>query len=376
MIVRYFGALQHLLITTAVLSSSQSYVKGFTAQHITTRSRAFGFATQRFMSTKPVAGDIVTINYTLQTPEKEPADDFLLFDTGDDISFALHAGNYLPGLHSTVSNLTPGESIEGAAVDAGFGDKNPDLMAKIPKSDNSGLDYNLIQVGTELMLANGMKAVVTEVTDDDFSIDANPRLAGVSFLADVTLKSVEPGPSAKKYTYVGEGVTKEDNNNSPYAVGTFALGCFWGGELAFMREEGVVSTKVGYTQGQKEDPSYKEVCSGTTGHTEGIQIVYNPEKVTFERLVNLTMERLGESMYKLNQVGNDRGTQYRHGIYYHDDEQKEVAERILATFGETCVTECKPAEKFWDAEDYHQQYLLKGGQSAQKNDEVTIRCYG
>lgn len=374
--VRHYGALRHLLLTTAALSSSKPFVNSFTHQAIN-QQRSFGVSPVRFMSTKPVAGDIVTVSYTLQTPDnKEPSEDELLFDVGDDISFALHAGNYLPGLHEVVSGLKPGESTEGAKVDAGFGDKNPDMIATIPKTDGSGLDYNMINVGTELMLANGLKAVVTEVTEKDFTIDANPRMAGVSFLADVTLKSVEAGPSDLKYTYNAKGVSKEENNGSSYAVATFALGCFWGGELAFMREDGVVSTKVGYTQGQKEDPTYKEVCSGMTGHTEGIQIVYNPEKVTFERLVNLSMERLGDSKFKLNQVGNDRGTQYRHGIYYHDDEQKEVAERILATFGEDCVTECKPAEKFWDAEDYHQQYLLKGGQSAKKNDEVTIRCYG
>lgn len=266
--------------------------------------------------------------------------------------------------------------MKDAEVDAGFGDVNPQLIATIPKTENSGLDYNLVNVGTELMLANGMKAVVTEVTENDFTIDANPRMAGKSFLADVTLHTVEPGPSALKYTYVPEGVSQADNNDSTYEVATFALGCFWGGELAYMREEGVVSTKVGYTQGKVESPSYQEVCSGTTGHTEGIQIVYDPSKVSYERLVELTMERLGDSMYKLNQVGNDRGTQYRHGIYYHDDKQKEIAESIISSFGEKCVTECLPTTKFWDAEDYHQQYLMKGGQSAKKKDMTTIRCYG
>lgn len=373
MMFRHFGAPRNLLLTAAVFSSSPLISNAFTAP-----SRvAFGMSSSsRLMSNKPVAGDIVTIDYTLEAPDKSPMDDILLFDTGKDISFALHAGNYLPALHKVVSTLSPGESVEKVEVDAGFGETNPDLIMCIPKSQDGGLDYNLINVGTELMLANGMKAVVTEVTEADFTIDANPRLAGVSFIADVTLSKVEPGPSEKKFTYVSTGVTGEDNNNSPYAVGTFALGCFWGGELAFMREEGVVSTKVGYTQGQKENPTYKEVCSGITGHTEGIQIVYDPEKVSFERLVNLAMDRLGDSKFKLNQVGNDRGTQYRHGIYYHDDGQKEVAEGILKTFGEECVTECLPAEKFWDAEDYHQQYLLKGGQSAKKNDPITIRCYG
>lgn len=142
-----------------------------------------------------------------------------------------------------------------------------------------------------------------------------------------------------------------------------------------MRQPGVVSTMVGYTQGEKEDPSYEEVCSGSTGHTEGIQIVYNPQEVSFDELVELAMERLGDSKFKLNQVGNDRGTQYRHGIYYHNDSQKEVAQSAIFTIP-NCVTECKSATVFYPAEEYHQQYLLKGGQSAKKNDKETIRCYG
>jgi len=88
------------------------------------------------------------------------------------------------------------------------------------------------------------------------------------------------------------------------------------------------------------------------------------------------MDRLGENKYLLNQVGNDKGTQYRHGVYYHTPEQREIAERIVSSYGEDCVTEVKPAAKFWFAEEYHQQYLLKGGQSARKGDDSVIRCYG
>lgn len=143
-----------------------------------------------------------------------------------------------------------------------------------------------------------------------------------------------------------------------------------------MREPGVVGTAVGYTQGSKESPSYQEVCSGTTGHTEAIAVIYDPEQVSYSRLVHLAMDRLGEDKYNLNQVGNDRGTQYRHGVYYYTPEQQQVAETILATFGEDCVTECKPVTTFWMAEDYHQQYLLKGGQSAKKKEDAHIRCYG
>ena len=150
-------------------------------------------------------------------------------------------------------------------------------------------------------------------------------------------------------------------------------------ELAYQRMQGVVSTAVGYTQGRKENPTYEEVCSGTTGHTEAIQVLYDPDVVSYESLVQLGLDRLGGDVYKLNQVGNDRGTQYRHGIYFHDDNQRNVAEKILESYkseDRVVMTELKEAEKFYMAEDYHQQYLLKGGQSAKKNAEETIRCYG
>ena len=161
-----------------------------------------------------------------------------------------------------------------------------------------------------------------------------------------------------------------------YFLGTFALGCFWGGELEFMRTPGVVGTAVGYTQGKVVNPSYKQVCTGTTGHTEAIVVIYDPDMVSYETLVDVAMDRLGENKYLLNQVGNDKGTQYRHGIYYHTPAQKQTAEKVVEGFGEDCVTECKPADIFYFAEDYHQQYLLKGGQSARKGDTTVIRCYG
>lgn len=184
----------------------------------------------------------------------------------------------------------------------------------------------------------------------------------------MTLENVEDGPTVFEF--------QEEGNKGTYEVATFALGCFWGGELEMMRQQGVVGTKVGYTQGEKLEPSYQEVCSGTTGHTEAIMVTYDPSVISYESLVKLAMDRLGENKYLLNQVGNDRGTQYRHGVYYHNEEQKKDAESVMQGFGADCKTECLPAEKFWDAEEYHQQYLLKGGQSARKGDGSTIRCYG
>mmetsp|Transcript_347 Transcript_347/g.1008 ORF Transcript_347/g.1008 Transcript_347/m.1008 type:complete len:388 (-) Transcript_347:53-1216(-) len=318
---------------------------------------------------QPTKGDIVTVNWNL-----EPRADFVaepLFDTTGQISFVLHGGNYLPGLHELVAAMKPGDAVENTVLDAGWGERRDDLVVKMPKQDN--LDMSKINVGTELMLANGLKCVVTEVGEEDFTIDANPPLAGASYSANVTLVSVEEGPTQLLYREDGN---EDDRQTGRYGVATFALGCFWGGELEFMRVAGVVGTKVGYTQGEKEKPTYNEVCSGTTGHTEAIQVVFDPSVVSFEKLVHIAMDRLDDSKYMLNQVGNDRGTQYRHEIYYHTSEQREIAREVLNTFGEHCKTELEQATMFYDGEDYHQQYLLKGGQSAKKGDDTTIRCYG
>jgi peptide-methionine (S)-S-oxide reductase len=213
------------------------------------------------------------------------------------------------------------------------------------------------------------KGIVTDLTDDGFIIDANPPLAGSSYQVSVQLIKVEDGPLMTEYS-------EEPDTTSRYQVATFGLGCFWGGELDYMREPGVVGTAVGYTQGPMMLPTYKEVCSGTTGHTEAIAVTYDPSVVSYEKLVRMAMDRLGENKYLLNQVGNDQGTQYRHGVYYHSPEQKKIAEEIVGHYGEDCVTECKPAQKWWPGEEYHQQYLLKGGQSARKGESSVIRCYG
>ena len=150
---------------------------------------------------------------------------------------------------------------------------------------------------------------------------------------------------------------------------------------------GVISTHVGYTQGHTIDPTYEEVCSGTTGHTEAIRIVYDTSVSSYESLVRVGLDRLGSDVYKLNQVGNDVGTQYRHGIYYHDVRQRKVAEGLLGGLamiakaggghrGGEVMTEVKEAGTFYMAEEYHQQYLMKGGQSARKGSMESIRCYG
>mmetsp|Transcript_25023 Transcript_25023/g.73979 ORF Transcript_25023/g.73979 Transcript_25023/m.73979 type:complete len:233 (-) Transcript_25023:355-1053(-) len=176
-----------------------------------------------------------------------------------------------------------------------------------------------------------------------------------------------------------------------YKLATFAGGCFWGLELAYQRVPGVVSTSVGYTQGHKPGPAYEEVCSGSTGHTEAVQCTYDEKEVDYSQLLDVFFARTDPTT--LNRQGNDRGTQYRSGIYYHDEAQKAAAEKKIAEIqaklqsgeykgaGDKVVAELKPAGDYYLAEDYHQQYLSKGGrmgraQSAAKGCTDTIRCYG
>ncbi|KAL3938625.1 MAG: hypothetical protein SGBAC_006502 [Bacillariaceae sp.] len=288
------------------------------------------------------------------------------------LKFALGKGNYLPGLHDLVSTLKEGEAVHNKTLDAGWGAWNPDLEVTMSFDSikDSGIDVSLIQPGVELVMGSGFKATVTERNgEESFTVDANPPLAGASYSANVKLISKITGPDSG-FLYPPLADTHK------IQAATFALGCFWGAELAFMREDGVVGTKVGYTQGQDENPTYNEVCSGSTGHTEAAMVLYDSDVVSYKRLVELVLDRLGENKFLLNQVGNDRGTQYRHGIYYHNDEQRSIATGVVQSCGEDCVTEVLPAKVFYDAEDYHQQYLLKGGQSAKKGDTSFIRCYG
>jgi peptide-methionine (S)-S-oxide reductase len=329
-------------------------------------------------SSTPQPGSVVTIECRLEPEEDfvpEPLIDGVVLrheDPAITLKFVLGAGNYLPGLHDLVADMVPGEEgCDKVPLDAGWGARNPDLVAQATFAD-SGLDPSQIKIGTELQLANGMKCTVTEMDDSNtgFTIDANPPLAGASYLASVKLLKVEPGPTMDVYQ------EEADTSSSRYQVATFALGCFWGGELEYMREPGVVGTSVGYTHGDVQDPTYEQVCSGTTMHTEAIAVVYDQEQVSYERLVHLSMDRLEGNKYLPNQVGSDKGTQYRHGVYYHNALQKQVAEEIVGSFGPDCVTECLPAKKYWIAEPYHQQYLLKGGQCARKGERSVIRCYG
>lgn len=329
---------------------------------------------------KPKSGDIVT--FTLLRFQSTDPDSIVepLFDTSGTLQLRLNHGNYLPGLHQMLSTMTPGETVMGTTIDAGYGSYNSQLVFQIDATQLQ-VDTSLVKIGMMLSMGNGMEVRVTKIEEDGeklmWTLDGNHPLAGASYELDVRLDAVEEAPSQWEYLSDDEGEKVE--TTSKYEVATFGLGCFWGGELAYQRLPGVVSTAVGYTQGEKVNPSYEEVCTGTTGHTEAIQVVFDPSVASYRSLLHLAFNRLGDDIYKQNQVGNDRGTQYRSGIYYHNEEQRKIAEELLESYAvadKEVFTEVKEAKVFYTAEEYHQQYLLKGGQSSKKGASESIRCYG
>lgn len=146
---------------------------------------------------------------------------------------------------------------------------------------------------------------------------------------------------------------------------TFAAGCFWGVEAAFRTVQGVIDVQSGYTGGTKENPTYREVCSGTTGHAEAVEITFDSTKITFEQLVELFWKVHNPT--QVNRQGPDRGTQYRSAIFYHSEKQRQSAEAskkkldLSAQYDRPIATEIVPAKTFYRAEEYHQRYFEKNG---------------
>lgn len=148
---------------------------------------------------------------------------------------------------------------------------------------------------------------------------------------------------------------------------TFAAGCFWGVEELFRQQPGVISTKVGYIGGHTTNPSYQDVCSGQTEHAEAVEIEYDPEKITYDTLLELFWNNHNPTTP--NQQGPDIGTQYRSVIFFHNTEQEKLAQQSKALLEKThrfehpIVTQILPASTFYLAEDYHQQYVAKRGKA-------------
>ena len=146
----------------------------------------------------------------------------------------------------------------------------------------------------------------------------------------------------------------------------FGAGCFWGVEAAFRQLDGVTRTRVGYAGGATENPTYEDVCSHTTGHAEVVEVTYDPERVSYEQLLDVFWAKHDPT--QLNRQGWDIGDNYRSAIFFNDEEQHESALKSKAgeqrNWGAPIVTQIEPAQTFYEAEDYHQQYLEKRGRSS------------
>ena len=146
---------------------------------------------------------------------------------------------------------------------------------------------------------------------------------------------------------------------------TFAAGCFWGIETAYRKLDGVLDVAVGYEGGSTENPSYQDVCTGQTGHAEVVEVDYDPEKVSYDELLDVFWKI--QDPTTLNRQGPDIGTQYRSAIFFHNEDQKKKAElsksskQSEGTYPDGIVTEITPHETFYRAEEYHQRYFEKMG---------------
>ena len=149
------------------------------------------------------------------------------------------------------------------------------------------------------------------------------------------------------------------------AKATFAAGCFWGVEATFRQLPGVTATRVGCIGGKTENPTYKEVCTDRTGHAEAVEVDYDPSKISYDKLLNVFWENHDPT--QLNRQGPDWGAQYRSAIFFHSPEQETAAKASKEKldnshrFSKPIVTQIVPAVTFYEAEDYHQQYLEKRG---------------
>ncbi|NIM11117.1 MAG: bifunctional methionine sulfoxide reductase B/A protein [Candidatus Aminicenantes bacterium] len=174
------------------------------------------------------------------------------------------------------------------------------------------------------------------------------------------------------HVFFGEGFTRKNTRHCVNSISMnfvpiekteraiFASGCFWGTEYHFQKTKGVLFTTVGYTGGHTPNPSYKQVCSGTTGHAEAVEVIFDPSKVSYEELAKLFFETHDPT--QVNRQGPDIGEQYRSEIFFQDEKQKETAQKLINTLktkGYNVATRLTKASIFWKAEDYHQQYYQK-----------------
>jgi peptide methionine sulfoxide reductase msrA/msrB len=175
-----------------------------------------------------------------------------------------------------------------------------------------------------------------------------------------------PAPSGLRYCINSVAMKKEEETQTTkLETATFGGGCFWCTEAIFRELKGIKSVESGYSGGHIDNPDYRQICTGTTGHAEVIQINYDPAEISYQDLVEIHLATHDPTT--LNQQGADKGTQYRSVIFTHDDKQKEIAEQVLqasqADYTNPIVTEITPMDHFYKAEDYHQDYYQQNSQT-------------
>ncbi len=334
-------------------------------------------------------GDIVTIDLDLK-PEHgfvpEP-----LFDSSGRISFVVGWGNYLPAIHELLLGCRVGDNVRDVSIDAGYGERCDDLIFAVPRDQINKLMKNW-KPGQQLVLG-GAPVEVLSYDKERVVIDANSPMAGSSYLCSFIIVAVETAfeknalqkrdddvviLTAGRKTSTDE-IALSKSCPDRYQVATFAVGCFWGAELAFMRTPGVLSTRVGYSTGWQKQ-------------RESVMVVFDAETVSFEDLVNIALSRSWDAQDSftnatLSQItekedfglvdlfGQDENSEvYANAIYYRNEEQRVAARKVLETA--RYKVDLLQARTFHDAAESDQQYLYKGGQSTRKNERIKIRCYG
>lgn len=223
-----------------------------------------------------------------------------------------------------------------------------------------------------LMAAVALAASAAAGCDEDgsYSMSTAQAQTGGAAPQDEPTRGGDSGndPEATKPQAANETTSRVPDTSSDSAEtaqATFAAGCFWGVEAAFRQLDGVVSTTVGYTGGHVENPTYRQVCSHTTGHAEAVRVTYDPSEIKYEDLLKVFWETHDPT--QVNRQGPDVGDQYRSGIFYHNEAQRKAAEASKKALDDSgklskpVATEITEAPTFWKAEDYHQQYLEKRG---------------